>query len=126
MKLVFLGPISLALLFAPVLAEGDMAAGEKVYQRCVVCHGALDQAQPKRIGPPLYQIVGRAVASVEDYAYSDSMKAFGTTGAQWDEATLDQFLKEPVLFIKGTKMVAPPVRRDSERADLIAFLKSGQ
>lgn len=103
-----------------------MAAGEKVYQRCMVCHGTMDQAQPKRMGPPLYQIVGRAVASVDDYAYSDSMKAFGATGAQWDEATLDQFLKEPVLFIKGTKMVAPPVRRDSERADLIAFLKSRQ
>ena len=54
------------------------------------------------------------------------MKTFGATGAQWDEATLDQFLKEPALFLKGTKMKAPPVSLDTERVDLIAFLKSLQ
>ena len=105
-------------------AEGNVAGGEIVFQRCIVCHGKMDMGQPKRMGPPLQGIVGRNVASVEGYAYSDAMKAFGETGAVWDEATLDRFLKEPVLFVKGTKMMAPPVRRDKERADLIAYLRT--
>ena len=75
-------------------------------------------------GPTLQGIVDRPVASVEGYAYSDAMKALGATGAIWDEATLDQFLKDPMGFVKGMKMVAAPVRRDTERADLIAYLKS--
>ena len=113
------------LLMTPAaLADGNVAAGEIVFQRCIACHGKMEPATSKRLGPPLHGIVGRPVASVEGYAYSEAMKAFGTTGAQWDEATLDQFLREPILFVKGTKMMAPPVRRDTERADLIAYLKS--
>jgi cytochrome c len=61
---------------------------------------------------------------VKGFAYSDALRAFGATGAVWDEATLDKFLRDPMGFIKGIKMVAAPVRRDTERADLIEFLKS--
>ena len=108
----------------PAIADGNAAAGEIVFQRCIVCHGKINPAQPSRMGPPLNGIIGRRVASLEGYAYSDAMKAFGTTGAVWDEATLHEFLKEPILFVKGTKMMAPPVRRYTERADLIAYLAS--
>ena len=124
MKSLFLVFAALMLMVPPAIADGNVAAGEIVFQRCIVCHGKMEPAQPPRMGPPLHAIVGRPVASVEGYVYSDAMKAFGATGARWDEATLDQFVKEPILFVKGTKMMAPPVRRDTERADLIAYLKS--
>jgi cytochrome c2 len=69
--------------------------------------------------------VSRPVATAEGYAYySEAMKALGATGAVWDEATLDAFLKDPREFVRGTTMRALPVRRETERADLIAFLKS--
>ena len=103
-------------------AEGDIAAGEKVFQRCLTCHNVANTIN--KMGPHLQGLIDRPIASVEGFAYSDAMKAFGATGAHWDEATLDQFLKEPILFVKGTKMMSPPVRRDTERADLIAYLKS--
>jgi cytochrome c len=112
------------LFFAgTAFADGDVTAGEKQFQRCNVCHLATDASH--RNGPALHGVVGRPVASVEGFAYSDAMKAFGATGAVWDDATLDQFLKNPTEFVKGTKMSGvPPLRRDTERADLIAFLKT--
>lgn len=123
MKTPFIWTISFLLMTGPAFAAGDVAAGEKQFQRCIVCHLATDASH--RNGPTLHAVLGRPVASVEGFAYSDAMKAFGLTGAVWDEATLGEFLKNPTEFVKGTKMSGvPPVRRDTERADLIAFLKT--
>jgi cytochrome c len=53
------------------------------------------------------------------------MKAFGATGAVWTEQTLDKFLRNlPSELVSGTKMISMPVRKETERADLIAFLKA--
>ena len=121
LHLLFL-PIAF-LMVGPAFADGDVPAGEKQFQKCNVCHLATDTAH--RNGPTLHAVVGRHVASVEGFEYSEAMKAFGATGAVWDEATLSEFLKEPTLFVKGTKMSGvPPVRRENERADLIAYLKT--
>lgn len=121
---LFLVSAAFVVMAHPVLAEGNVAAGEIIFQRCIVCHEKPDPAHPERIGPNLHGVVGRPVASVEGFAYSDAMKAFGATGAKWDEATLDQFIKVPMDFVKGTRMTVPGARRDTERADLIAYLKS--
>ena len=69
-------------------------------------------------------MVGRSVAAVPGYPYSAAIKAFAGEHPVWDEATLDLFLTAPMDVVKGTKMSAPPVRRETERADLIAFLKA--
>ena len=114
---------SLCLLPQPAFADGDAAAGQNVFMRCASCHNVANETY-RKMGPTLHGIVGRPVASVKTYGYSDAMKTFGATGAVWDESTLDKFLKEPTIFVKGTKMMAPPVRKDTERADLIAFLKA--
>ena len=122
MRSLFVVTGYLMLMVQPALADGDVVAGKIVFQRCLSCHNVADETN--KTGPNLHGLISRPVASVEGYAYSEAMKAFGGTGAVWDEATLDKFLKEPILFVKGTKMMAAPVRRDSERADLIAYLKS--
>ncbi len=86
------------------------------------CHSLADKT---KIGPYLRGVVGRPVASAGGYAYySDAMKAFGATGAVWDEATLDKFLQDPLKLGPGMKMMIPPVNDEIERADLIALLKS--
>ena len=102
--------------------SGDVVQGEKVFQRCLPCHSVTGNVN--KVGPYLKGIVGRPVASVAGFSYSDAMKAFAATGAVWDEPTLSTYLKGPSDLVKGTKMSAPPVRRDTERADLIAYLKS--
>ncbi len=59
-------------LSVPALAEGDAAAGEKVYKRCKGCH-AVGEGARNRAGPQLNGIVGAEIASVDGFKYS---KAF--------------------------------------------------
>jgi cytochrome c len=114
---------SLALMVEAAFAAGDAAEGQKVFQICITCHSVAEKTN--KTGPYLQGVVGRPVATAEGYAYSEAMKTFGATGAVWDEATLDAFLKDPMGFVRGSKMAfVPPIRRETERADLIAFLKS--
>ena len=121
-KTFFLVAAIFLLMSHAALAEGDVVAGEKVAQRCISCHSIADTSNKK--APTLRGIVGRPAASVAGFEYSDGLKAFGAAGAVWDEATLDKFLQDTYGFVKGIRMVIPPVRRETERADLIAFLKS--
>jgi cytochrome c len=104
------------------LAEGNAANGEMIFQRCVSCHSETAQGQNK--GPSLKGLVGRPIASDPGYGYSDAMRLFAGKRRVWDAETLDLFLKAPLDVVKGTKMMTAPVRRDSERIDLIAFLRT--
>ena len=109
-----------ALGSAPALAEGDPAKGEKVYRKCKACH-AVEEGKNK-VGPSLYDIVDRAVATVPKYKYSKAMIAFGEGGAVWDAATLDAYLESPRKAVKGTKMAFAGLRKPGDRADVIAYL----
>jgi len=100
----------LALLFlvpmaGSVLADGDVAEGEKVFQRCVTCHSVTEKVN--KHGPYLLAVVDRPVASVQGFTYSAPMQALAATGAVWDEATLDKFLQAPMDFVKGSKKMVP-------------------
>jgi cytochrome c len=116
---------TLALAFAATLgsgaalAEGDAAAGEKVFKKCKACH-TFDPGK-KKIGPHLKGVVGRKAGSVEGYKYSKAMAAADIT---WDEANLDEFLTKPKAFVKKTKMSFGGLKKEVQRADLIAYLKA--
>lgn len=115
--------ISVLLLAAgSAQADGDVAKGEQVFKKCMACHTVSDKTN--KVGPHLVGIVGRPVASVEDYKYSDDMKAYGATGAVWDEATLQAYLEKPKAIVAKTKMAFAGLAKEDERADLIAFLKT--
>ena len=115
---------AIALAFAAALgggaalAEGDAAKGKKVFKKCKTCH-TFDPGK-KKIGPHLKGIIGRKAGTVEGYKYSKAMKAADIV---WDEANLDEYLKKPKAFLKGTKMVFAGVKKDSQRQDVIAYLK---
>ena len=110
---------AIVLMAESSFADGDAVLGEKVFQRCASRHAVIDHTNKK--GPTLRGIVGRPAASVSGFAYSDGLTAFGAAGAIWDEATLDT-----IGFVRGMRMAIAPVRREAERADLIAFLKSNK
>ncbi len=116
---------ALALAFAAAvgsgtaLAEGDAAAGEKVFKKCKVCH-SFDPGK-KKIGPHLMGVVGRKAGSVEGYKYSKAMAAAEIT---WNEENLDKFLTKPKAFLKKTKMSFAGLKKEDQRADLIAYLKA--
>ncbi len=112
--------LSTVLFALPALAQGDAAAGKKVFRKCAACH-TVDAGN--RVGPSLAGIVGRAVASVEGFRYSPAMQEFAADGKAWDEARLAEYVAAPKAMVKGTSMAFAGIRKDQEIADLIAYLR---
>lgn len=122
MKRLVLAALAAALAASPALAEGDAAAGEKVFAKCKACHEA-DKGVNK-VGPTLKGLIGRKFAAVEGYNYSEAMTAKAAEGLVWDEATLIAYLPDPKKFVPKTKMAFPGLKKPEEIANVIAYLKS--
>ena len=99
-------------------AEGDAAAGEKIFAHCAPCHST--KPGENKLGPPLAGVFGRKSGTEPGYMYSSAMKALNVT---WDEANLDEYLQGPGKFVRGTKMVYF-VPNEKDRQDVIAHLKT--
>ncbi|HEX6957419.1 MAG TPA: cytochrome c family protein [Ferrovibrio sp.] len=99
-------------------ADGNPEAGKKVFAKCRACH-SLD-AGKNGVGPSLHGVFGRKAGTAEGYKYSDAMKNKGVT---WNEDNLEKYLENPKAFVPGNKMAFPGVKKESERDDLIAYLK---
>jgi cytochrome c len=104
---------------APAVA-GDAAAGEKVFKKCAACHAVGANAKNK-VGPALNGIVGRNVATVEGFKYSEPMIAHGGV---WTEERIAEYLADPKGAVKGNKMAFAGLKKPEEIADVIAYLKT--
>ncbi len=116
---------ALAVFALPAIAHatsGDVAKGKKVFRKCMACH-YIDRDKAK-VGPTLQNVVGRPAASIKGYQYSAALKAKGKAGLVWTEDNLDKWLTSPRKFAPGTKMTFAGLRKASERADVIAYLKA--
>ncbi len=100
-------------------ADGDPALGKTAFNKCVACH-SIKEGENK-IGPSLHGVVGRPSHSIEGFNYSDAMKAYNVT---WDPATLDHYLADPRGVVTGTKMIFVGLKKDDERANVIAYLET--
>ncbi|MGF1563319.1 MAG: c-type cytochrome [Geminicoccaceae bacterium] len=103
-------------------AEGDPAAGEKVFKRCQACHAVGENAKNK-VGPVLNGVVGREIAAVEDFRYSTAFEEKAAEGFTWTEENLAGYLQDPRSFIPKNKMSFAGLRQDDQIADVIAYLK---
>jgi len=112
--------IALALTATSAQAAGDAAKGEKVFKKCMACH-TVDEGGKHKIGPNLFGIVDSEAGKKDDYKYS---KAMAESGLTWDVATLDEYLVKPRKYLKGTKMSFAGLKKDSDRADVIAYLET--
>ena len=102
-------------------AGGDALKGKVVFRKCQSCHSTGEGQN--RMGPTLFGIVGRPVASVDGFHYSDAMRAFGSGGKVWDEATLASYLPAPRDVVPGTRMMFGGLKKPEDVADVIAYLK---
>ena len=100
------------------LAAADAVRGEKVFRKCVACH-TVEQGGRRKTGPNLWGIVGAPVGAREGFRYSKAMLAFGGT---WTLDRLDAYLAKPRGFVKGGSMSFAGLKREQDRADVIAFL----
>jgi cytochrome c len=101
-----------------VMALGDITSGEKIFKKCAACH-SINKGGKNKIGPALYNVVGRAVGGVDDYKYS---KALASYGKEWTFKELNGFLTKPSSYLKGTKMSYAGLRKEKDRASVIKYL----
>ena len=102
-------------------AEGDPAKGEKVFKKCKICH-AVGEGAKKKIGPPLNNIIDAKAGTQEGFKYSKSIVELGEGGLTWSTEQLDAYLEKPKKMIPKGKMKFPGLKKESDRADVIAYL----
>ena len=101
-----------------IMAMGDIASGEKIFKKCAACHSIVKDGKNK-IGPALYNVVGRKVGEVSDYKYSKALMSYEKN---WTFEELNGYLLKPAKWIKGTKMAFAGLRKEKDRASVIKYL----
>lgn len=123
-------PVWISLILAPLFlmvtvqanAEGDVASGQKLFGQCAACH-AVGNGARHLFGPMLNGVVERPAGSAEGYEYSPAFSNAVNAGLVWDNETMDAFLQSPMSYISGTKMAFAGLPDESQRQDMIAYLK---
>ncbi len=104
-----------------MLASADAATGAGLAKKkCAACH-TFKKGGKKKIGPNLWNVLGRAKASAAGFSFSAALKG---VGGNWTFADLNTFLYKPKVFAKGTKMSFAGFKKAADRANVIRFLHS--
>lgn len=100
-------------------AEGDPAAGKKVFAQCSACHTVVKGKHG--LGPSLYGVVGRKAGTAEGFKnYSPAMQKADIV---WTEENLAKYLKDPKGFIPGNRMIFQGLKKDEDIANVIAYIE---
>ena len=109
---------------ATLLASADATAGETVFKKCASCHTS-EKGGPNKVGPGLWDIVNRPIGSHEGFSYSAGMTTFSEGHkVLWDYDHLNYFLEAPKKHVPGTAMGFAGIKKEDERANLIAYLRT--
>ena len=101
-----------------IMALGDLTSGEKIFKKCAACH-SITKGGKNKIGPALYNVVGRKVGGLDNYKYSKTLVSYDK---EWTFEELNGFLKKPASYLKGTKMSYAGLRKEKDRASVIKYL----
>lgn len=109
------------LLPFSAFAEGDAAKGEATFKKkCRICHNSV-KGDKAKIGPNLFGVHNIKAGQFEGYKYSKGLIEADLT---WDDETLDAYLLKPRDVVKRGKMIFAGFKKESDRQDVIAFLKT--
>ena len=101
-----------------LMALGDVDSGKKIFKKCAACH-SINKGGGNKIGPALYNVVGRKVGGVDGYKYSKTLASYGK---EWTFEELNGFLQKPASYLKGTKMAYAGLRKEIDRDSIIKYL----
>jgi cytochrome c len=104
----------------PLLASASAERGQESAKPCGICHN-FQEGQGPKIGPDLYGVVGRPVASVPGFNYSAALKAKGGT---WTFPALNAWIANPRADVPGTTMTFPGIPNENRRAEVIVYLNT--
>ena len=104
----------------PLLASASAERGQEAAKPCGICHN-FQEGQGPKIGPDLYGVVGRRIASVPGFNYSPALKAKGGT---WTFEALNAWIANPRADVPGTTMTFPGIPNEKRRADVIVYLNT--
>ena len=103
-----------------LLAKADAKKGEQDAKVCTTCH-TFEKGGAVKVGPPLWGVVGRPVASYSGFAYSDSIKKLG---GDWTYDKLEHWIADPKAMASDTKMAFPGEKSPQKDADILAYLQT--
>jgi cytochrome c len=107
-------------------AEGDAAAGEKVFKsQCTRCH-TIDSGGKDKVGPNLFGVFGGTAGTRAASFEKRHSKAMKESGVVWNDETLEGFLANPKKFMPKNRMAYGGVKKEDDRANLIAYLKAAK
>jgi cytochrome c len=106
-----------------LMASADATAGANVFKKCQSCH-SIEKGGPNKVGPDLWDLVNRPIATHGGFSYSAALKEFSNGGQEtWTFDHLNHFLAAPRAYVKGTAMGFAGLKNDQERANLLAYIR---
>ena len=108
------------VLFSELLSRANPVSGKKIFKKCSACH-SVTEGGPNKVGPNIWNIVGKKVASNDGFGYSEAMIELGGV---WDIDSLESFISDPKGYLPGTKMSFSGIKKSGKRSDLVKYLIS--
>ena len=114
-------PAAPIINIAEMVGAADLDKGKRVFNKCKSCH-TVNKDGKNGIGPNLWNVVNAKKGARDGFKYSKAIIAMA--GTAWTYENLNAFLLKPRDYAKGTKMTFAGLRKDSDRANVIAYLRT--
>ena len=117
MKGTFVVAFALFLAFEAqtLAADGNPNRGQRVFGACAACHSL--QPDQNMTGPSLSEVWDRKAGNVASFSrYSSALKS---ANIEWNDKTLDEWIKDPQHLVPGNEMTFPGIKDAQQRADRV-------